>query len=807
MSNDQNICTWMINQRQNTVISINILSLQLTEGERIFIQDIGYQNNITIYNNALTNITTWTSKTNHVQIEYHKSATRNGQFQLYYRTANDFYCSQTFSTYEGQRLTHAISSRQCRLDGTWSHLLNPTCTPVSCIAPPIAFAGFPKKYIHFVKSNLEFECIDGYEKSHNETVYCNYDGNWMTQSEEMVKCVLKKNSIMDNCSCGGQKEINKCCSKKLCKNGGMGYTLKNGLIYCLCPVGFVGTRCEHGINICEMVGGSENYCNNQGECYVEGGKAMCKCNKLFHGDYCEHHRDFCVERNVTCFDKGVCATIHGTSETICKCQPNRFGKYCEKVMDYCKFDPCINNGSCIQDLNEGYVCLCQKDYSGRICQVNNSPCSNSPCSNGGKCIVQNDNEFACICSLRYTGKYCTEFVDLCKTANVDGNYCLNNATCHSIRGDQVVCECLDGFSGKQCQDEDVSVRDSYNLYFTPSKSYDMPSQISFNSTISVSANRTQKPLIISPAIRSSFLNETTICGWIKPDSTTKPNATFAVIGSYNGYEMVDSLLSFTDSQIIVNLKPPVILNYKLNTNRWQHFCLRSPRTRKRNFTSWDYFYNGDLLESSKDNVLPLYIDQRHIRLSLGQSLNFKTKFEGELTMIEMYSEVLSNNLIHDLATKCSANITRPPIIGWKDYSNTEGISGNVVKIEPGLCSNTSPVDRTGHILRDPSDTLPLTQNTNYNTKVINCPKNIINETDKDGLVIDWEPKNEKQIFENGPKIKNIFVNFASGSYFPIGSYQIIYIATNQYNVKSICQFSVVVKKKESSDRFHHYLFI
>ena len=82
-------------------------------------------------------------------------------------------------------------------------------------------------------------------------------------------------------------------------------------------------------------------------------------------------------------------------------------------MDTCANQPCINGGTCVQEVNELLMCLCPDRYTGVVCE--DLVCSVSPCQNGGRCIAEiiNGTEVQnCLCSLPYSGEFCTEGIPI-----------------------------------------------------------------------------------------------------------------------------------------------------------------------------------------------------------------------------------------------------------------------------------------------------------------------------------------------------------------------------------------------------------
>ncbi len=115
----------------------------------------------------------------------------------------------------------------------------------------------------------------------------------------------------------------------------------------------------------------------------------------------------------------------------------------EESKDSCNPNPCLNGGSCIDDI-DGYTCTCLAGYEGADCDTNIDDCNANPCQNGGSCI-DGVNDYTCSCLLDYTGKNCEIIIDDCSS-----NPCLNGGVCkNEVNG--YTCSCLDGYSGFNCE--------------------------------------------------------------------------------------------------------------------------------------------------------------------------------------------------------------------------------------------------------------------------------------------------------------------------------------------------------------------
>lgn len=87
-----------------------------------------------------------------------------------------------------------------------------------------------------------------------------------------------------------------------------------------------------------------------------------------------------------------------------------------------------------------FVTFCR---AGKNCSINIKECESNPCENNGTC-ADLVNDVNCTCTANYTGKFCEYKVSSCIP-----NPCDNNATC-SIQNHTFTCECEPGFGGTLC---------------------------------------------------------------------------------------------------------------------------------------------------------------------------------------------------------------------------------------------------------------------------------------------------------------------------------------------------------------------
>jgi len=82
------------------------------------------------------------------------------------------------------------------------------------------------------------------------------------------------------------------------------------------------------------------------------------------------------------------------------------GETCESIINNCDPNPCLNEGTCTDDINS-FECECKEGFSGDTCGINDANCDPNPCQNGGTCINSIDS-FECICLDGFIGDICEE---------------------------------------------------------------------------------------------------------------------------------------------------------------------------------------------------------------------------------------------------------------------------------------------------------------------------------------------------------------------------------------------------------------
>ncbi|XP_076446580.1 protocadherin Fat 1-like isoform X2 [Babylonia areolata] len=158
------------------------------------------------------------------------------------------------------------------------------------------------------------------------------------------------------------------------------------------------------INAC-----SSSPCLNGGVCQTSGlNSYICVCRGRFKGDKCETDPDPC--QDFPCHNQGLCR-VDGESPNsyTCRCSGNLLGMRCTYGIN-CRPNPCQHGGTCIEGPTSA-LCHCAPGFAGLYCDKTMEACDSAPCVNGGVCQGLSGGRFHCNCSLGYTGRQCEE-VDL-----------------------------------------------------------------------------------------------------------------------------------------------------------------------------------------------------------------------------------------------------------------------------------------------------------------------------------------------------------------------------------------------------------
>nr|XP_012559035.1 neurogenic locus notch homolog protein 2 isoform X1 [Hydra vulgaris] len=244
------------------------------------------------------------------------------------------------------------------------------------------------------------------------------------------------------------------CEPNPCRNGGTCYDV-GGSFECVCQTGFKGLHCEEE-NKCHP-----SPCKNGGTCTETEEGFECSCKEGYKGKICEEINQCSPS---PCKNGGTCAERNGKFE--CTCTIGFKGVTCE-ARSSCSSNPCLNGGTCNEE-NFGYSCSCRSGYKGQNCQ--DHVCHPLPCANGGTCYVKNGNAF-CACADGFLGEKCQS------ASPCVAQPCLNGGTCYEYFNENVYqipvfistnnvmyhCHCPDGFSGKNCEDDECRFCDPHAI--------------------------------------------------------------------------------------------------------------------------------------------------------------------------------------------------------------------------------------------------------------------------------------------------------------------------------------------------------
>ncbi|XP_022079402.1 adhesion G protein-coupled receptor L3-like [Acanthaster planci] len=167
---------------------------------------------------------------------------------------------------------------------------------------------------------------------------------------------------------------------------------------------------------------------------------LCTCVAGYEGTQCEIDTNECASS--PCMNGGTCTDqVNGYS---CYC-PGYSGSQCQTDIDECASSPCREHGTC-EDQIDAYACHCQPGYVGVHCETDIDECASGPCQQGSTCFDMEDG-YQCVCPPGYDGVHCEIDINECSSRP-----CLNGASCHNGI-DEYNCSCAAGYEGINCQSD------------------------------------------------------------------------------------------------------------------------------------------------------------------------------------------------------------------------------------------------------------------------------------------------------------------------------------------------------------------
>ena len=88
----------------------------------------------------------------------------------------------------------------------------------------------------------------------------------------------------------------------------------------------------------------------------------------------------------------------------CECREGFVGEFCDNNVNDCASDPCMNGGSCSDQVG-GYVCSCPSGWGGDRCEQDIGYCDSDPCENNAECINLFQVSFTYHCTFPCKAKY------------------------------------------------------------------------------------------------------------------------------------------------------------------------------------------------------------------------------------------------------------------------------------------------------------------------------------------------------------------------------------------------------------------
>ncbi|OUC41218.1 EGF-like domain protein [Trichinella nativa] len=112
--------------------------------------------------------------------------------------------------------------------------------------------------------------------------------------------------------------------------------------------------------------------------------------------------------------KGICDMLSCPENSKCTRLNGRFFCHCNEGYTYvrskcsplrCAASPCLNGGTCIENMRKNIHCKCPQYYGGQFCQID-LLCNDHTCSFGNGVCIHVDGKPRCACKPEFTGESC-----------------------------------------------------------------------------------------------------------------------------------------------------------------------------------------------------------------------------------------------------------------------------------------------------------------------------------------------------------------------------------------------------------------